>query len=230
MLWNGHLGALSLTFDDGLPCQIEHALPELDRAGLKGTFFLIKNSPYDTEFRRDVWKKAAADGHEIGSHSVNHLKAATLSEPAAEEECRESRKFLEKELGISVKSFAYPFTDVTKDLRSAVSRHYAQARGGRVAREDKFLRPGNGFDMLNVPCYHVGPHSIEAVPQWAQIAIERQSWVVLMFHGIGPDPSQWDNVTTEQFREMLEQLSEMQASGLWIDTFGAVAENLRKAQ
>ncbi len=34
---------VSLTFDDGLRCQFERALPILDQYGFRATFFLIAN-------------------------------------------------------------------------------------------------------------------------------------------------------------------------------------------
>src|SRR6266851_5617228 len=35
---------VSLTFDDGLRCQFEKAVPILDRYGFPGTFFLVANT------------------------------------------------------------------------------------------------------------------------------------------------------------------------------------------
>ncbi len=37
---NGAKGAVSLTYDDGLTSQLDHAVPQLDARGLKATFFL----------------------------------------------------------------------------------------------------------------------------------------------------------------------------------------------
>ena len=79
---------VSLTFDDGLRCQFEKAVPILNRYGLKATFFLIANddSTHDlwNNHVDDWWKidwrpedremlaTVVRDGHEIGSHSVSH--------------------------------------------------------------------------------------------------------------------------------------------------------------
>ena len=82
---------VSLTFDDGLRCQFQKALPILTRYGLPATFFLTAN----TDATPDLWsnhaddwwkidwraddiamlKNVIRDGHEIGSHSVTHHPA-----------------------------------------------------------------------------------------------------------------------------------------------------------
>jgi peptidoglycan/xylan/chitin deacetylase (PgdA/CDA1 family) len=46
---------------------------------------------------------------EIGSHSSHHLKLKTLSEVKARSEIADSKADLEKLLGVSVNTFAYPF-------------------------------------------------------------------------------------------------------------------------
>lgn len=221
--------AVSLTFDDGLPCQIEHAIPALNRRNMVGTFFLIQNSPYDTEFRAEVWRDAVAKGHEVGSHSVNHIKAVELTHSEAMKEARESQKFLEGALNTTITSFAYPYTDVNPSVRLAAKRHYKQARGGRVARENKLITPGDGVDLHNLPCVHVDGSSIQGVPLMLERVMQQGAWLILMFHGVGPDQSQWDNVTNWRFGQFLDALDTQRKAGLSIDTLGAVAERLRNA-
>jgi peptidoglycan/xylan/chitin deacetylase (PgdA/CDA1 family) len=78
--WNGHQAAVSLTFDDGNPSQLDVAIPELNKYGFHGTFFLIANH-LD---RLDDWKKASAQGHEIGNHSLDHKHLWDLNGPEDE--------------------------------------------------------------------------------------------------------------------------------------------------
>jgi peptidoglycan/xylan/chitin deacetylase (PgdA/CDA1 family) len=221
------LGAyISLTFDDGLPVQIQHALPELDKRGIPATFFLIVNSPYDTAFRFDVWRAAAKQGHEIGSHTMNHRKAAELTTEEAYAEANDSKNFLSVEIGTPVKSFCYPFTDAPPVVQTPVSKLYSQARGGRVARQDKYLRPGDGANLFNVPCFHVGPKCFD-VKEWIDTALARRAWLTLMLHGVGPDDTQWDNIQTENFCFLLDSLLAAKARGLTVLPFGAAAAKYR---
>lgn len=221
--------AISLTFDDGLPCQIGHALPILNQRGLAATFFLIVNSPYDTEFRTEVWKDAVKRGHEIGSHSVNHRKAAEMSPAEAHKEVADSKRILEERLQAPVTSFCYPFTDAPAHVQDPVRSLYKQARGGRIARADKFVVRGDGANLWNVPCFHVGPGTMNKyeLPAIIHAAIERKAWATLMFHGVGPDGTQWDNITSEQFAGLCDILLIAQKAGLWVAPFGTVAEEYR---
>src|SRR5439155_11759099 len=66
---NGKRMALSLSFDDGRSSQVDTGLALLRRHDVKVTFFLQGNQ---IEKRLDGWRRAAAEGHEIGNHSMTH--------------------------------------------------------------------------------------------------------------------------------------------------------------
>src|SRR4051812_23102379 len=65
----GHKAAMALTYDDALKSQLDFVVPQLDAAGLKGTFFLMGRQVGDQVER---WRAVAASGHELGNHTVNH--------------------------------------------------------------------------------------------------------------------------------------------------------------
>lgn len=69
---NGAKAAVALTYDDALVSQLDHAVPVLDRAGFKGTFFLANVQ------RAHVvrWRSVARNGHELANHTVFHACAA----------------------------------------------------------------------------------------------------------------------------------------------------------
>ena len=78
--------AFSLTFDDGLLTQTENVRPILNEHGFKGTFYVLP--PYladenqDTIWRYGTWpdfQSMAAEGHEIGSHTMHHYDLTTSS-------------------------------------------------------------------------------------------------------------------------------------------------------
>jgi hypothetical protein len=67
----GARAAVSLSYDDALDSQLDHAIPALDRAGLKGSFYLQLSNPAVAR-RMAEWRAAAARGHELGNHSLFH--------------------------------------------------------------------------------------------------------------------------------------------------------------
>lgn len=225
-LWNGHKAALSLTFDDALSCQIENAVPEMDRRSIQGTFFAISKCP---QYPLDpiAWRPAVARGHEIGSHSVQHKKAAQLNFDDAVFEARESQRHLQNHFGVPIDSFCYPFTDAPAPLQNAVKRFYKQARGGRVARDNKYITAGDDVNLYNTPCFHINEAMCASIPNMLRTALDTGAWVTLMFHGVG-QPDAWDNVSSPTFCDMLDVMSLSRDRGLWIAPFGTVAENFRQ--
>lgn len=73
----GIRAAVSLAYDDALDSQLDNAIPALDRAGLKGSFYLQLSNPSVAQ-RMPAWRAAAARGHELGNHSLFHQCSATV--------------------------------------------------------------------------------------------------------------------------------------------------------
>ncbi|HEY2751671.1 polysaccharide deacetylase family protein [Phenylobacterium sp.] len=66
---DGSRAAVSLTYDDGLNSQLDNAVPELRRLGLKATFFLTQTNAH---WRLAEWEALARDGHEVANHTMSH--------------------------------------------------------------------------------------------------------------------------------------------------------------
>ena len=67
----GQKAAIVLTYDDALiASDVNVAAPQLDRAKLKGTFFLTGKGLHTEDV--DRWRALATAGHELGNHTVNH--------------------------------------------------------------------------------------------------------------------------------------------------------------
>jgi hypothetical protein len=56
---NGARAAVSLAYDDALDSQLDHAIPTLDKYGLKGSFYLQLSNPA-VDKRLADWRRAAA--------------------------------------------------------------------------------------------------------------------------------------------------------------------------
>lgn len=65
---NGAKAAVALTYDDALVSQLDNAIPALDAAGFKGSFFLSSVKAADIP----RWRAAAAEGHELANHTIFH--------------------------------------------------------------------------------------------------------------------------------------------------------------
>lgn len=68
---NGQKAAVNLSYDDALHSQLDHAIPTLNKYGLKEIFYLQLSSPVIDQ-RLTEWRAAAAAGHELGNHTLFH--------------------------------------------------------------------------------------------------------------------------------------------------------------
>jgi hypothetical protein len=155
-----------------------------------------------------------------------------LTAENAEYETAHSKYLLEKQFDAPVVSFCYPFTDAPELLQNAVRKAgYKQARGGRVARSDKYVTPKDGVNLFNMPCLHANDGVLSTQGEmWIYAALERGAWLTLMLHGVGDNGNDWDNVFPNTWENFLDFLQRMRDRGLWIAPFGTVAENLRGNQ
>lgn len=206
------MGSLvSLTFDDGLRCQFEHALPLLNAHGFPATFFLIANQEptHEGKWRKidcsetdiAMLKQAVQGGHEIGSHSVTHDFHRMPTQP--ELETAESKRLIENWMGAEIRSFAYPFYSSHTYLTDAAKNAgYERARAGR---QNSFYRLGSALDF-NLDCRQASDG--DNVPDW----IRPDHWHILTFHGIGDRRSCWEPIAIERFASMVSELAELRKS------------------
>lgn len=176
---------VSLTFDDGLRCQFERAVPILDKYGFPATFFLIANT--DPIHQQPDWpkidwseqdkqslKSMQKRGHEIGAHSVSHLPALLDADPKGEAE--NSKRWIEDRLEQEVPSYAYPGYQFSPAIKTAViNAGYQQARRG-AGRQYYSLQ--TQMDFFDVDCREISGG--EDVGGW----LKPGQWHILNYHGI----------------------------------------------
>ena len=73
----GAKAAVSLAYDDALNSQLDIAIPALNRAGLKGSFYLTLSSDTVRQRMKD-WRAAARRGHELANHTLFHQCSRAL--------------------------------------------------------------------------------------------------------------------------------------------------------
>lgn len=112
---------LHFTFDDGPdPRTTPRLLDQLDRAGVKATFFFsasrfrdgLKRHAGDAELAREVLRR----GHMVGSHSVDHQRMAKLGPAALQEQLDLNDQLFQKVFGARTFLFRPPFGSSNSNL------------------------------------------------------------------------------------------------------------------
>ncbi len=125
-------------FDDGDLSIYEIGFPLLKRHGMTATVAIItdyigKNFPL---YRRqpcpfvniEQLKELLEEGWEIASHSVTHKSFLELSLDEALTELVESKKWIEENLGITPRKFAFPMDLATPEQIELAEEHYEYVR------------------------------------------------------------------------------------------------------
>ena len=223
---NGAKAAVVLTYDDALDSQLDHAVPVLDAAGFKATFFLTGLKPEAVP----RWRAVAAGGHELGNHTVLHACPAGPSGDRSRssdayttermlKEIEQQNLFLTSLDGKPAHGFATPCgqslaggKDYLEALRAAKLVTYVRGvytspddLRADVGRIDPMYVPSRGFDEKVTGAQLV---------DFAKEAEAGGGMAVYLFHGVAGDYLQ---VSDTAHREMIAWLADHR-NEIWVTT------------
>jgi hypothetical protein len=238
---NGKRAAVSLSFDDAVPSQLNQAIPILNRYGVKGTFYV--NPVPGMRFTRDIarWREAHGQGHELANHTVKHFcsgnfpfveadRALELLSLSAIESDVLAADATMKELvpKLGAHSFAYPCGQTfvgrgagRQSYVPVIARHFSVARGvGEAANDPRVC------DIHCLSSWMVQGLSGKELIAMLGPSSEAGQWAIFCFHGIGGDHIRID---AEAFAELVAYLADP-ANGLWVDTVQRIGEYVWEIQ
>lgn len=178
---------ISLTFDDGSKADFQNVLPILNAKGYKSTQYIPTNglSPYTDLFlmNADDIRTTAAQGHEIGSHSITHPDLTTVDATTLKNELAASKSLLENVIGMPVVNFAYPFG--AYDDRVITAMKAAGYRSGRSVED--------GYNTkLDLEPYDIRDQNMLTTTtqadfeSWVSYARDHKYWLVITYHEVLP--------------------------------------------
>ena len=240
--WPGdRVAAVSLTFDDGIDSDLDHAGPILKKHHLSGTFFVATGlGPW--EKRKAEWKQLAADGNELGNHTVHHpclLPEITphsqdytpeMMEAEIKDAAREIQQATGSQRGLT---FAYPcgnmsFGKPADEVRNAAlyARYIAENSFGARAYEGGSLQGPEDVNVLAVTDLgFTADKDFPALLDMARPALRAHNWGVYCFHGVGGD---WLAITPETLDELADYYE--RHSDIWTATFGDVLRYIQESK
>lgn len=237
--WYGKDCAVVLTYDDGLNVDLNNVIPALDSVGLKGTFY-ISDYFYGLNAQINKWRAAAAEGHELGNHTIWHpcdgsLPGRSFVKPdndlnnytvkRMDNEILAMNNFLKAIDGKSKRTFAYPCGDIKihdSAYLEPIKNEFVAARG--VSPE---MLPADKINLSNVGCYGMNGQSVEDMIALVKKAMATHTLIVFLFHGVGGEHSL--NVSVEAHSGLLHYLKQHEKE-IWIAPMVDVAEYIKDSR
>jgi len=227
--------AVSFSFDDARPSQIDVGLPLLNRYGAKATFYV---NPPHMQNRLEGWKRAAASGHEIGSHSNTHpctvnypfsahnaLEDYSLAKMRADLDAADAG--IQRLAGVKPRTFAYPcgqkFVGRGAAVQSYVPLIASRFLAGRGFRDEGPNDPAR-CDLAQLMGVESDGLTFEQMKDMVAGAAARGAWLVFAGHEIGAGGYQ--TTQSAELEKFLKYAAGAE-SGIWLDTVYAVGEYVR---
>lgn len=233
---DGKRAAVSLSFDDARGSQLDVGLPLLEETKLKVTFYL---TAANTKDRAGEWKRAAAAGHELGNHSMNHPCSGNFlwSRPRALEdftvdrmrkELNDASREIEALTGVRPTTFAYPcgqtFVGRGRGVTSYVPLVSELFISGRLWLSEAPNDPAY-VDLAQLYGYPMDDVEFGVLEPVVRDAIDHGQWLVFAGHDIGPGPGR--QVTRVEMIRALARYLATRPNDVWVDTIGHVASYVR---
>ncbi|MBS1525549.1 MAG: polysaccharide deacetylase family protein [Bacteroidetes bacterium] len=226
IVWPKHKKAvIVLTYDDALMSQLNNAIPQLDSAGFKATFFLMGNINSQTI---PIWRAVAKKGHELANHTLFHPCSSTEDNPVSSDHYTPYAMIREIETmnnllfavdGKTTRTYAYPCTETAVGGKDYVDtlRKYGLVKYARIGGDkDAVISDFKNLDPLRVPSYGLEENtSADQLIAFVKKVQQSGGMGIFMFHGIGGD-----YITTQAgaHRALLNYLKENQKE-IWVTTF-----------
>jgi peptidoglycan/xylan/chitin deacetylase (PgdA/CDA1 family) len=219
----GRRAAITLTYDDAIPVSdLDVAVPQLDKAGLKGTFFLMGKAMRPEDAPR--WHAAAAAGHELGNHTVNHpclrgtfdmpvqYNSESYSVDVLLAEIRTMNTLLTALDGRKEHAFATPCGQTTAGGQDYLAPLIASGMATFI--RDAATMPSSAHGPKVLGEGFVGTSGADMIA-WVRKVEDAGGLGVIVFHGVGGD---YLSVSAEAHRQLLDYLA-AHRDRIWTTTY-----------
>ena len=246
--------AIVLTYDDTLDSHLDIALPQLNQAGLKATFY-ISGARGELMQRMDEWRKAADQGHELGNHTLYHPCKASkpnrewvqpyndldqYSLKQFEEEIKVTNVLLHAIDGKSKRTFAYTCGETelqnNQSMIPALENWVTAARAGSPPLP--FIPPAAPKDLFNglsdprtinrykIKSMDASGQTAEQLISAAKSARKNNQIMTFLFHGI-TDQGEYLTVSPKAHQALIDHLKKNQDT-YWVAPMQEVVDHMNK--
>jgi peptidoglycan/xylan/chitin deacetylase (PgdA/CDA1 family) len=172
---------VTISIDDGHASQFDLARPALKQRGLKATYYLISRPIQESwtgYLSLAQARTLAAEGNEIGDHTVSHPRLTQVTAAQLDQELANSKSWLQSNLGLAnIAPFASPYGDFNDAVLARVKAYFGSHRtqiAGSVFNDDDRYRL-RGVYVRNTT-------TVGQIKGWIDQTIAEGSWLILTFH------------------------------------------------
>ena len=207
--WSGFRNsAATFTFDDGCANQ-STATATLDAYGYKASFY----PPTSWVSNWSVFQTRVNNGHEVGSHSVNHGNTMPDSE------IQQSKSIINANItGQDCNTITYP--NCNEPSESVLKQYYI---GGRICNgQVEGPTPSNYYQIGSLICGDQGSYnSLSSFQTAFTTAINKNGWAVFLIHEIDNGNGQangYSPLSSSLFEQVVSYVHDND-SKIWLTTF-----------
>lgn len=231
---DGKKAAVCMTYDDGILSHLDQAIPDLNRAGFRGTFYLTGMNLVPEFVER--WRAAAAQGHELGCHSLFHPCSGEFDWVPEEyqSEAYTVRRILDEAVVMNQFLYAvdgkskrtYAYTCYEKEVGgfnyvdTLGSRGVFEGARGGLSPEPLSAMDINLFDIPSMSITDEVP--LEETIGYIESAMKNRSVAVFCFHGVGGDYI----VTSREYHQQIIDYLKENEDQIWVATLVEIASYL----
>lgn len=236
---NGKRAAISLSFDEALPSQIDVGLDLLNKCRVKATFYVLPNR---VKGRLEGWKRAVATGHEIGNHTMTHPCTGSYDWSANNaienyslqmiaKDIEDANAEIQRLLGVTPKTFSYPCGQMF------VGRGHQAKSYVHLVAERFIVGRGPNSDSINNPqfcdlskVYGMAFNDMDYDDMVSQVSetVHRGWWTI--FVGYEISDRRGSQVTNTSALQALCQHITDPSQGIWVDTVEHVGRYVQQEQ
>ena len=214
--WNGHPGAASFTFDDGLHSQTTNLTFLDNMPDVSVTFFVCTNT-MNFASNSQPHLNYAKKGHEIGNHTMNHKNLTQEGNPGSEVSGAAQKL---RGMGLEVTSLATPYCAQNATVKNAINQEHFINRG---CGGSGLIGWDNEPDWMQIDSHYWqgGKSTVNDFKGSSDQAASGSKWHVQLNHGVGAD---WDVISAADIKTLIEYAVQ---KNLWVASFSTVGAYLR---
>ena len=184
----------------------------------------------------EEFKKDAAEGYEIASHSITHATMPGLDEANIKYELEKSKEEIKNHLGEKYTFSAevpYGYEDervmhIAYKIYPALRNRMPEPFLKELDRASKTLPHPSDKDYVQWQRGPLHATPLELMKSWVDTAAaNKDTWLVLVFHGI--DSLGWEWTPIPKLEEYFKYIKERETK-VWIATFGDATKYIRERE